>query len=287
MGIMDQLRGYQRDLDESDVIADGRRCADHQAAARRDHGHVDAVRNRPIASEAQERGRLMARLQKSQDEAARRLSRPGGPAGPLFIHARPKGDGLVWVLLRQLTELNPDAGTAGRKWYEDNRENLTVDQGSEWINRIRAKIAEGAVTAPIGNVNEALNVTRKGNAWATWREVAAEVWSHGGPRGTRFAVPTDDGAINELAFWWITKGRGDDGRYFLRQVIGGQGAVRVRMTPEAMTAIARKAITIGVGEAMATFGREIGSCGACGTELTNDESRALGIGPECRRKGRG
>lgn len=32
------------------------------------------------------------------------------------------------------------------------------------------------------------------------------------------------------------------------------------------------------------YGRELGVCGVCGSELTNDESRALGIGPVCREK---
>jgi hypothetical protein len=36
--------------------------------------------------------------------------------------------------------------------------------------------------------------------------------------------------------------------------------------------------------AMLRYGREIGSCGHCGRTLTNDESRAYGIGPICRGK---
>lgn len=35
-------------------------------------------------------------------------------------------------------------------------------------------------------------------------------------------------------------------------------------------------------EAMLRFGREIGQCGHCGRTLTNEESRAYGIGPVCR-----
>lgn len=36
--------------------------------------------------------------------------------------------------------------------------------------------------------------------------------------------------------------------------------------------------------AMLLFGTELGMCGACGSPLTNDESREIGIGPVCRRK---
>lgn len=35
-------------------------------------------------------------------------------------------------------------------------------------------------------------------------------------------------------------------------------------------------------EAMARYGRELGHCGRCGRTLTDDESRAFGIGPDCR-----
>jgi hypothetical protein len=37
-------------------------------------------------------------------------------------------------------------------------------------------------------------------------------------------------------------------------------------------------------EAMLTYGREIGRCGHCGRTLTDEDSRAAGIGPVCRRK---
>lgn len=38
-------------------------------------------------------------------------------------------------------------------------------------------------------------------------------------------------------------------------------------------------------EALARFGKELGICGVCGSPLTNEESRALGIGPVCRGEG--
>lgn len=36
--------------------------------------------------------------------------------------------------------------------------------------------------------------------------------------------------------------------------------------------------------AMLAYGREIGKCGHCGRTLTDEDSRAAGIGPVCRRK---
>lgn len=239
-----------------------------------------------------DRAAINARLQRSQDTARARLARPGGPAAaPMFIVTRPRADRYVYVLLSQLRDVDADAARAGREWYDANRENLTVDQGSDWINRIKAKI-EHAKRNPNTASVEVTNTpdVPKANVWEEWRNVAAEVAAHGGPTGTRFAVPTEAGAVNTLAFWWIVPGRNRHaGKFWIRQVIGGRGATRVRMSPEAMISIARKAIDGpgGVGGAMATYGREIGSCGACGRELTNDESRARGIGPDCLAKGRG
>lgn len=37
-------------------------------------------------------------------------------------------------------------------------------------------------------------------------------------------------------------------------------------------------------EAIVRYGREIGKCGVCGRTLTEEESRAYGIGPVCRTK---
>ena len=37
-------------------------------------------------------------------------------------------------------------------------------------------------------------------------------------------------------------------------------------------------------EALRRYGRELGVCGVCGRELTDDESRAKGIGPTCEAR---
>jgi hypothetical protein len=118
-------------------------------------------------------------------------------------------------------------------------------------------------------------------AWDQWNRVAGELAALGGRYGARFAMDTEPGATNTIAFWWISPTK-TPGRFWLRQVIGGQGPVRVRMTPQAMIAIAEKIKAAGPDDAMRRYGRELGECGHCGRELTNDESRAIGIGPRCR-----
>jgi hypothetical protein len=43
-------------------------------------------------------------------------------------------------------------------------------------------------------------------------------------------------------------------------------------------------VAAGIKESMLLYGKEIGKCGHCGRTLTNDESRAAGIGPVCAGK---
>jgi hypothetical protein len=184
--------------------------------------------------------------------------------------------GKIWYLTTKvLRPINPGAADAADGWFARNKSTMTKVQASEWINRLKAKIAEGPVAASI------VADVPKHNAWANWRDLAGRLATLGGRFGTRFAVDTEDGAVNKIAFWWIAPGR--DGKYYLRQIIGGQGAVRVRMSPEAMLSIANKIVAAGPEEAMIRYGQELGQCGHCGRELTNDKSRALGLGPHCRK----
>jgi hypothetical protein len=212
---------------------------------------------------------------------------PRATGGPL---AQDNQKGLFRALLARLKGHNPTEADRARVWFESVESTITKAEISPAITRLREHLAAPAIvddrTMDRHDFADAAPVRNPGAAaWSEWRNLAAKLVEFGGHTGARFAVATDDGARNELAFWWIVP---DDrtGRYYLRQVVGGQGATRVRMSPEAMIAIAKKIIAAGPKEAMLRYGQEIGSCGHCGRTLTNDESRAYGIGPVCR-KGKG
>lgn len=200
---------------------------------------------------------------------------------------RDKQRGLVMVLLeRELRPVNPAAADAGKRWFEDQAPTMTKVQASDWITRIRAMIAAGP-SAPV-HTNPAPPSTTShesfGNAWARWRELAAQLVEFGGRYGARFAVATEAGSDNDLAFWWVVPGKHQhEGKFWLRQVIGGQGPVRVRMSVEAMISVAEKIIAAGPKESLLLFGQTLGHCGHCNLELTNQESREFGIGPYCRK----
>lgn len=96
----------------------------------------------------------------------------------------------------------------------------------------------------------------------------------------RYAVATDDGAINALAFYKVdrpTEGRWA-GYVFVKHLVGGD---EQRMSFPASKAILRKIAEAGAEQASAAYGHEIGECGICGRRLTNDDSRERGIGPVC------
>jgi hypothetical protein len=54
--------------------------------------------------------------------------------------------------------------------------------------------------------------------------------------------------------------------------------------PRKVADILERILAAGVGECSRRYGREIGSCGVCGRTLTNEASRAEGIGPVCAAK---
>ena len=67
---------------------------------------------------------------------------------------------------------------------------------------------------------------------------------------------------------------------FVNEVFGGDNKVAIRNRQ------LREEILIGIAkdsDALARFGQELGICGNCGRSLTDEESRALGIGPICRQ----
>lgn len=99
----------------------------------------------------------------------------------------------------------------------------------------------------------------------------------------RYAVDTNEGAANALAFYKVdrpTEGRWA-GYVFVKQIVSDD---EQRMSRAAGDAILRKIAEVGAEAASARYGHEIGSCGICGRTLTNDESRERGIGPICADK---
>lgn len=116
-----------------------------------------------------------------------------------------------------------------------------------------------------------------------YQPILARDWPH--LQEGYYAVPSLTGK-NDLDFFRVdmpSKGKWA-GRVFLNRIVGGSmDGLR------APYATRRKWLDHldgykAVLEAQKRFGQEIGKCGRCGRPLTDDASRALGIGPVCLEK---
>lgn len=89
---------------------------------------------------------------------------------------------------------------------------------------------------------------------------------------------------NDLDFFRVDKPT--DGKWrgytFVKRVVGGHSDIRIRGTQAeaAMQAI----VAAGPFKAGQLYGQKIGRCYKCHRSLTDETSRQLGIGPECRKK---
>lgn len=101
------------------------------------------------------------------------------------------------------------------------------------------------------------------------------------PEG-HYALPSS--GHNDLVFYRVD--RPSDGQYagrvFVKMVIGGKPDQRVEW--KQVPGILRRIAEAGAAESMALYGQEIGQCGRCNRHLTDETSRQVGLGPECRRK---
>lgn len=89
---------------------------------------------------------------------------------------------------------------------------------------------------------------------------------------------------NDFDFWRVDRPEEGQwkGRTFVKRVIGGKPDKNVyRQTArDALKAILAEGIEV----TRTRYGTEIGQCWKCNRHLTDETSRALGIGPDCRSK---
>lgn len=173
-------------------------------------------------------------------------------------------------LISWITEHDATIGATARSWTDGMTERglWTPGRGgnaSDWITRLRAKLTEvKATTRPVPSVS-----TQGG---------MGDVPSV--PDG-RYAV-TDAGS-EDIKFYRVKNGTGRwAGRVFIEAQASDEfhkirNVVRIRAILAAIN-------TMGMGQSMALYGQMIGSCGRCGRTLTDVDSRAYGIGPDCRSK---
>jgi len=105
-----------------------------------------------------------------------------------------------------------------------------------------------------------------------------------------YALPSKTGT-NDLDFIVVTTSRSTQnpaakGRRYVNRYLGGQGVIRISMAEQFQFARTLRELHENFGDgglqsAMRLFGIELGRCGRCGLPLTDEASRARGIGPTC------
>jgi len=97
----------------------------------------------------------------------------------------------------------------------------------------------------------------------------------------RYGVENVPGHKNQVSFFrYRTPKNGDWAGYQFCDQIVGHGK-RFPVKGEARTKVTELIRKQGVVECLQRFGKEFNHCGRCGRELTDDLSRARGIGPDC------
>lgn len=98
-----------------------------------------------------------------------------------------------------------------------------------------------------------------------------------------YAVDNSDG---DTSFYRVKQGK-KPGVVFIDLVLGGGFGERLVRQPapyRQRDAILGKIVEAGFEAASERFGRELQTCARCGRHLTDETSREIGLGPECRKK---
>jgi hypothetical protein len=170
-------------------------------------------------------------------------------------------------LISWITEKDADLGAQARDWTDKMTAHGKWVAGrdtnvSRWIDSLKAKNAELNAAARI-----APKATNEPKA-----DSDADV-----PDGY-YAIEIDD-----TTKFYRLRTAGKNSRYPGRRYLKVQASdefhpIRSTATRNAVLAMIRKA---GIDDARRAYGRLIGSCGRCGRTLTDETSRARGIGPDC------
>lgn len=271
--------------------------ADQMAAAR------PTVTPRPAGAP----GRV-APSQPNRYQENRMSTRNVGPSTQVARPASEKQLQYIHSLLTQAGLTDEQLESAGRKL--DN--GLTSQKASEWIDRLvelRDAATPAAAPEPTGDyaivINDLQNRSAAGtlndfgqslfDQWAVKgrlsdKQVAA--WMKGlaaraarqaeqavrlpdVPKG-RYAI---DGAERPLDFFRV--GRRHNGQTTIH-IQGGPAEYEVPFNAATYRSILERILDAGIVEAQARYGRELGHCGRCGLELTDETSRSIGMGPDCR-----
>lgn len=161
---------------------------------------------------------------------------------------------------------------------------LSTEQVTWLISTDFSKIPKRRASDVIGTLKE-LPWKPRNEQEASEREVKANtpmpVSASGIPDGY-YAVKGVEGHKNDISFFRLRSPKQGNwvGYQFTDQVVGHGKRYPVKDT-DAREKIHKMIEEQGIVACQQLYGQEIGACGRCGRELTDDTSRARGIGPDC------
>jgi hypothetical protein len=177
----------------------------------------------------------------------------------------------------------------GEKFTDEDVTSTLFEAGLEYLKGYNGQFAylldlktRNPNKLSIGQVRGILNcikaeITRKANVKADGGFIGVAV------ADGRYALDID-GKFRFFRVNTPTKGKWE-GFTFLKEVFGGGELGKPREDAIRNQDI-RNPILKAISEdsqALARYGQELGICGNCGLQLTDEESRAIGIGPVCRK----
>jgi hypothetical protein len=161
--------------------------------------------------------------------------------------------------MRRLIQERQFPNEAAKQWAEQ-----ILSQGESVDMARMSKILQRLLTLPKVNTNGGNRLTR------------ADL-----PEG-KYALLTPQ-AQNEISFFSVWHPPDSETAIIISQLFGAPGSWRRKTCRGQRYSSIAQEIAADPKAAMARFGLHFTVCGRCGSPLTNDLSRELGIGPDCRQ----
>ena len=169
-----------------------------------------------------------------------------------------KQDAFIWKLMDEREVAERDRLVKTLRIAEDPEEpSITSNQAS--------RIIEWLLAQPRKELNQA----QTGDAW--WKDLPEVAEG-------RYAVEMD----GKLHFFKVR--RPDEGKWAGYTFVDEQAGPQEYPVKGPRTRVVLALIAEAPTEALIRYGHELGRCGVCGLELTDEDSRARGIGPVCASK---
>lgn len=249
-------RGYQPYAEVADTI----RYQPDAATRERMWGEYDRTGhvNAPVP------GSGAAEYQRTQPASENRefmIRNPGDPVSEPQVN-------LLAVLVSKLSRVKPEVADQADQWIQGHYRASTLTKGMahDAINRLRRHLADDQ---PAGRPVSPAPVERPRVQVDRYEDV---------PVGY-YALGAEDGQ-GTVHFYRVTRHE-DTGRWYVQeQASDTLYPMRFAQANAVMTAIR----AVGWKDAAMRYAELIGRCYKCGRTLTDEESRARGIGPVCAEK---